>query len=262
MPGEWLFYNNAFDLFYFLPSLSSKLFGTHSMISIIIPTYNEEAHIKATLKRLWEYDEHGLIQEIIIADGGSTDGTVEAAAIEGVEIAVSPKKGRAAQMNYGAALAQGPVLYFLHADTVPPQNFTEDINTALHNGYEAGCFRLAFDYDHWFLKANCWFTRFDVNAVRFGDQSLFVTKKQFEKAGGFCEQHLVLEDQEIIKRLKNQCHFKVLNKAVLTSARKYRENGIYKTQGIFFVIYFMFRFGYSQQTLVNTYRKLIRQDKL
>ena len=84
-------------------------------------------------------------------------------------------------MNLGATIAKEKVLYFLHADSTPPQNFTADISKAVGQGYGIGCYRLAFDYKHWLLKANCWFTRFDVNAFRFGDQSLFVTKEIFDK---------------------------------------------------------------------------------
>ena len=73
--------------------------------------------------------------------------------------------------------------------------------------YAGGCFRLAFDYQHWFLKTNCWFTRFDMNAIRFGDQSLFVRKDVFEKCGGFDEKLLMMEDQEIIHRIKKYGKF-------------------------------------------------------
>ncbi len=106
------------------------------------------------------------------------------------------------------------------------------------------------------------FTRFDVDTIRFGDQSLFVTKEKFLEVGSFCEKHIVLEDQQIIRQLKKISSFKVIKKPVVTSARKYVENSIYKTQGIFFLIYFMYRLGFSQQKLVSTYRKLTRQDKL
>ena len=98
--------------------------------------------------------------------------------------------------------------------------------------------------------------------IRFGDQSLFVTKNLFKKAGGFSENHIVLEDQHFISKIKKIAGFQVLKKAVMTSARKYLENGIYKTQGIFFIIYFMYRMGYSQEKLVATYRRLITQNKI
>ena len=152
------------------------------MISVIIPTYNEAAHIQSTIKKLRQYDEGNYIKEIIVADGGSTDDTVCVAKAEMVRVVISQKKGRAAQMNYGASFATQKLMYFLHADTIPPKGFTSDIVNAFAKGYNAGCFMLSFDYNHWFLKANAWFTQFDVNAIRFGDQSLFVAKDIFEKS--------------------------------------------------------------------------------
>jgi rSAM/selenodomain-associated transferase 2 len=232
------------------------------MISVIIPTYNEEEQIQATIQLLLKQDTSGLIKEIILSDGGSTDNTAAIAQREGGKVVVSPKKGRATQMNYGTMFASHNILYFLHADTIPPRNFSNHIVTEIDKGFEAGCFMLSFDYDHWFLKANCWFTRFDVDTIRFGDQSLFVTKEKFKQVGGFCEKHIVMEDQAIIKQLKKIARFTIIGKPVITSARKYLENGIYKTQGIFFIIYFMYRLGFSQEKLVYTYRKLIRQNKL
>lgn len=232
------------------------------MISVIIPTFNEAAQIRTTLEWLRKADVDGWVDEIILADGGSSDNTVALAESEGVRVVRSGRKGRAAQMNAGAAVATASILYFLHADTLPPVRFSADIKAAMEKGFLAGCYRLRFDHDHWFLKANCWFTRFDVDAVRFGDQSLFVTKELFQRAGGFSEKHIVLEDQELIRRIKRVASFVVLPKAVTTSARKYLENGIYRTQGIFFIIYFLYRLGYSQQKLLTTYRTLIRQDKL
>lgn len=232
------------------------------MISVIIPTYNEAEHIKATIQRLWEYDHANWIKEVIIADGGSIDNTVAIAKTEGVKVVVSPIKGRAAQMNAGAAIAKENILYFLHADTIPPKGFTTYIFEACQKGAGSGCFRLSFDDSHWFLKANCWFTRFDVNAVRFGDQSLFVTKDVFQKSGGFREDLLMMEDQEVIHRIKKYGKFKVMNEAVITSARKYLDNGVYRMQFIFFCIWFLYYLGYSQEYLLQLHRRLIRNYKL
>ena len=232
------------------------------MISVVIPTYNEEENIAKTIIEIKRRDDEKLISEIIVSDGQSTDNTLLAASNTGATVVVCEKKGRAAQMNYGACIAKEKILYFLHADSIPPKGFTKNIIGAIEKSFVSGCFRLAFDYDHWFLKANCWFTRFDINAVRFGDQSLFVTKDVFGKCGGFDENLLIMEDQEIIHRIKKQGKFTVINGAVTTSARKYIDNGIYTMQGIFCRIWFLYYLGYSQEYLVRLYRKLISKHKL
>lgn len=231
------------------------------MISIIIPTFNEADQITGTIGKL-DNISRGEDFELIVSDGGSTDNTIELAKQAGAIVLRSSRKGRAAQMNAGAALAKGEILYFLHADTIPPESFFVDIKEAVAKGYPAGCFLLSFDHPHWFLKANCWFTQFDIDAIRFGDQSLFVTKTAFDEAGGFSEGHIVMEDQELVKRLRRNIRFKVIKKPVITSARKYLQNGIYKTQGVFFIIFFLYKFGYPQDRLVRTYKKLMTQNKI
>lgn len=232
------------------------------MISIIIPTYNEEKNIASTIDCLWKHSDAGHIREIIVADGQSNDNTIKIALEAEAKVLISPKKGRAAQMNFGASRAQGKILYFIHADTLPPPGFSKDILKAYQKGFKCGCFMLSFDRSHWFLKAHSWFTRFNNTYFRFGDQSLFVEKALFDKIKGFDEKLIVCEDQEIIKRLTHYARFTVIKKAVTTSARKYMENGVYKTQGVFYLIYFMYKAGYSQQRLVRTYRRLMRQNKI
>ncbi len=231
------------------------------MISIIIPTYNEADQIGITIGAVLATTGNEQV-EIIVVDGGSSDATIDIAKQFGAGTLISDRKGRGAQMNIGAAAANGEVLYFLHADSIPPPNYIRYINEAVDGGAISGCFRLQFDYNHWFLKANCWFTRFNVNAVRFGDQSLFVMKAVFLKSGGFREDLVVMEDQEIVGRIKKFGRFKVMNAAVTTSARKYHDNGIYNMQVIFFRIWLLYYLGYSQENLVKLYKSLIRKHKL
>jgi rSAM/selenodomain-associated transferase 2 len=191
------------------------------MISIIIPTLNEALNISSTILHLVNERDAANINEIIIADGGSADNTIEFAKNTKAKTVVVAGLNRAAQMNDGAAIASGKILFFLHADSVPAPGFSEKIIVAFNNQFHSGCFRLAFDHDHWFLKANAWFTRFNINGVRFGDQGLFATKEVFEKCSGFNERPFIMEDQEIIRRLKRFSLFKVIDSTIVTSARKY-----------------------------------------
>jgi len=224
-------------------------------LSIIIPAYNEQTTIGKLLPYLLCHTSAAT--ELVVADGGSTDATRSIAAGFGVRVLHCKRKGRAFQMNEAAAVANGDVLYFLHADTFPPESFEELIQEAGRQGNGSGCFRLRFDAPHWFLRANAWFTRFDVDAIRFGDQSLFVQRELFVQAGGFNERLLLLEDQEIVKRLRRLAPFVVLPHAVVTSARKYKQHGIYRLQAGYFLIYTMYKLGISQQRLVQVYKWLL-----
>ncbi len=231
------------------------------MITVIIPTYNEEGFIGPTLALLQRHGDPRLIDEVIVADGGSHDRTVAEAEAQGARVVHAPK-GRGVQMNHGAAQARSPILYFLHAESGPPQRFAQDIGQAVQRGATAGCYRLCFDHDHWFLRVNCWFTRFDVQAFRYGDQSLFVRREAFDAVQGFDERLTIFEDYDIIKRLRGQGPFRVLPGKVRTSARKYLQNGVYRMQAIFYAMYFLYRCGMPQERLLHTYRAWVRQDKI
>lgn len=230
------------------------------MISVIIPTYNEADLIAKTINMVRQNDAAGLVKEIIITDGGSTDYTCSIAKNNNATV-VHSNKGRALQMNAGAAFATQPVLYFLHADSIPPINYSSFICKSVLQDRPAGFFKMNFDYPHWFLKANCWFTRFNWTIFRFGDQSMYITKKLFLSVGCFDETLILLEDQDFVKRIKKLTNTCILDNTVISSARKYREFGVFRTQATFYFVYFLYRTGVSQKTLLTVYTRLIKSHK-
>lgn len=225
-------------------------------ISVIIPAYNEEGYIRNTvqsvLNRGGDY-----INEIIVADGGSSDQTAREAEAAGASVYTSPSKGRAAQMNFGASHSGAEVLYFLHADSTPPWDFAHKIIKQVEKGRQSGCFRLAFDRSNLFLNFYAWCTRFNIDAFRFGDQSLFITAELFSKIGGFRDDHVVMEDQEMVKRVKSHTSFSILEDAVTTSSRKYERNGMVRLQCVFTLIFMLYKLGVSQPKLALIYKKLV-----
>lgn len=227
------------------------------MISIIIPVYREADRIGNTIPAIKATAKAYPI-EMLVVDADSRDGTADIAAKAGARTISSAIKSRAVQMNLGAAQASGEFLLFLHADTRLPEDFTSPVLQAFRDGAAGGCFRLSFDHSHWFLKGCAWFTRFDFNAVRFGDQGLFVRKEVFLQCGGFREALVLMEDQEIIHRIKKYGRFCILPVCVVTSARKYLRNGIYRLQGIFFLIWLLYYAGLSQEKLVKFYQRLVK----
>lgn len=233
-----------------------------ALVSIIIPTYNEAAGIAALLHHLRRAGTAtDAAVEIIVADRPGTDATAALARRAGARVVSCPRQGRAAQLNHGARQATGSILYFLHADSLPPVGFLAAIRGAVAAGYGGGCFRLAFDMPHWFLRAHAWFTRFDLTLARFGDQSLFVQRGVFERAGGYREDLLLLEDQEITRRLRRLGRLRVLPGPIVTSARRYRENGVFRLQATFYLLVGLYYAGVGQPTLQRVYRALIRPDK-
>ncbi|WP_051718649.1 TIGR04283 family arsenosugar biosynthesis glycosyltransferase [Hymenobacter sp. IS2118] len=233
------------------------------LVSIIIPTYNEAEGIEALLHHLRRAGTAtDAAVEIIVADGRSTDATTTLARRGGAKVVACPIKGRASQLNFGARQAAGSILYFLHADTLPPPDFLTAIRRAVAAGFGCGCFRLAFDEPHWFLRIHAWFTRFNLGVARFGDQSLFVERTVFERAGGYREDLHLMEDQEITRRLRRLTRLRVLPATIVTSARKYRENGVFRLQGAFYLLVALYYLGVPQSRLLRIYQAFIRQNKL
>ncbi|MEM9075757.1 MAG: TIGR04283 family arsenosugar biosynthesis glycosyltransferase [Bacteroidota bacterium] len=230
---------------------------SNQKISIVIPVLNEEKGLGAVLEHLKSHSTSSFqVEEVICIDGGSTDNTIEVAKSHGATV-ISSKRGRARQMNAGAKRAKGSILYFLHADTLPPKGFDTIILDAVEEGSQSGCFRMKFDSNNPMLRFFAWLTRINHTLCRGGDQSLFIEKDLFELTEGFDENYFIYEDTEFIQRLYEQTEFKVLPEYVITSARKYRDKGWFKVQFHFGMIHLKNYMGAGPEELYRYYQKNI-----
>ena len=233
---------------------SATIFMT---ISIIIPTLNEAENIGVLASFLQQF-KNDSIAEIVIVDGGSMDDTIAVGLRAGVKVVQSPKKGRAAQMNYGASLAVGDVLYFIHADTIPPETYAADIIKWLKAGYNIGRYCTKFNSNKQILKLNAFFTRFDLFICYGGDQTLFVNRKLFEALNGFNENLLIMEEYDLVTRARRRAKYKIMPGDALVSARKYHGNSWWKVQRVNYAIVRMYKAGASQELMMKRYDELIR----
>ena len=225
-------------------------------ISIIIPTLNEAEHIGRLLQQLDQGADSRLLQ-VLVADAGSKDDTLAIAHRQGAVPLSCPKPGRACQMNHAAEHAQGEVLYFVHADTLPPVSYLDDIEQALQEGFPIGSYQSRYDTDRLLLRINAFFTRFDFAWCRGGDQSIFITRDVFEASGGYPETFKIMEEYELMKHVRRRHPFKIMPKATLISARKYEKNSYLRVQLANLVVFNMYRLGFSQERLLRVYSKML-----
>ncbi len=211
------------------------------MLTVIIPTYNEEKVLHSTLTSLLrqqgEYD-------IIVVDGGSTDRTQEIAqGIPGITV-LTASKGRASQMNAGARHASlngtqpDDWLLFLHADTILPANSIQRLNTMKEDSsIQAGGFSHKFSGDDWRLRVVSWLDNFRCRYSRiiYGDQALFVRQSLFQQLGGFPNQP-ILEDVAFCEQLLKHTSPILLDPPVITDSRKFVQMGIWRSLARVFLI--------------------------
>ena len=226
-------------------------------ISIIIPVLNEEKNIASVLSKL----ENAAGVEIIIVDGGSADNTVEVARTFGknavVEVrVVETARGRAHQMNAGAKLAGGEMLLFLHADTELPEKFEAWVRRVLDGpNVVAGAFELEITASvaglRWVERGVKWRSR--VLQMPYGDQAIFLKAGAFWEAGGFPELPL-MEDFELVRRLRRRGNIALVPVAVRTSGRRWQKLGVLRTTLINQIIIIAYLLGVSPKTLANWYR--------
>ncbi len=226
-------------------------------ISIIIPTYNEASSIERLLKDVFTYAQNR-VADVVVVDGGSTDTTVECARRAGATVLVSPRRGRAVQMNYGAQQTSGDVLYFVHADVRIHPDFTNDIAQALGAGFSAGRYRFRFDSDNVLLRVNSYSTRFGGLMSRGGDQTLFITRTLFNQLQGFDERYVIMEDFDMIRRIEQQARFAVIPKDVVVSARKYEANSWLRVQLANLTAVLLFACDVPPTRIARTYRTFLK----
>jgi rSAM/selenodomain-associated transferase 2 len=221
--------------------------------SIIVPALNEAESLPAQLDAL-KCDQLGDGRtELLVVDGGSTDGTAALAAAYGRVIA-SPR-GRARQMNTGAAAARGDVLIFLHADTRLPPDALLVIERALADSrVVGGAFRLRFDTNApaYRLVAATTTLRGVTRHSFTGDQAYVVKREAFERVGGFPDQPL-MEDLEIVKRLRHIGRFVLFPAAVVTSARRHQQLGLGKTLLLMGLLRTLYALGTPPERLRQIY---------
>lgn len=210
------------------------------MISIIVPVYNEKDNILKFQENLKQLEGDF---EVIFSDGFSTDDTYDKIKFNKIR----ETKYRGNQMNAAVKYAKGGILWFLHADTVIDKNSIRAIENA---NAEVGCFKLKFDTKNLYLQflAYCSNLRVKYRNIAFGDQGIFITRKLFVELGGYKEIP-IMEDYELSIMIKKRgIKIKQLNLPIMTSTRRFTENGILKT-------------NIMMQKLQARYRKMRRKSE-
>jgi len=222
-----------------------------SLISIIIPTRNEADSIGGLLPDLLGIP--GV--ELLVVDGDSTDNTVDIAKSLGAKV-LETSPGRAQQMNAGAETAQGGILLFLHSDTHLASGFAEHVREVLKQpGVAAGAFQLSIDGKDFGLRIIEWLVNFRSRVMQmpYGDQGIFVTANMFFSVGAFPPQP-IMEDFELMRRLKKRGKVKILHLHANTSARRWERLGILKTTVMNQAIIIGYFLGISPEKLSGWYR--------
>ena len=223
------------------------------MLSIIIPALDEAGGIAEVLRALAPLRGRGA--EVIVADGGSGDGTRDVAAPLADRIVDAPR-GRALQMNAGAALASGDTLLFLHADTRLPGDADRLIESRIAAGAVWGRFDVRIDGAHPMLGviATMMNLRSRLTGIATGDQAMFMRRSAFDAVGGFPEQAL-MEDIAMSSALGRIARPACLRERVRTSGRRWETNGLWRTVFLMWSLRLRYFFGADPARLARTYRR-------
>jgi rSAM/selenodomain-associated transferase 2 len=221
-------------------------------VSVIVPALNEARLIGAFLQRVRSFSSD---LEIIVVDGGSSDETISIAQSVADETIVAPR-GRASQMNAGAAIGRGEILWFLHADSAPPANAIERMGAALADPRNAGgCFRLRYPQPHLIYRVSDSLGNLGVKVFGFalGDHGIFCRRSAFFRIGGYPNVP-ILEDAELYCRLDRVGRMRQLREEIVTDARTFENCGRYRTTAVYFLILVLYVAGVPITRLNKIYR--------
>jgi uncharacterized protein len=228
----------------------TSMHSSGPLLTVIMPVLNEAAGIQSAV-RAARNALPGM--RVIVVDGGSSDGTAALARSAGAEIAFSVR-GRGLQLAAGAALASTEWLLFLHADTTLPDAAAHIIDDFTRQpGARVATFRLRFDRAGWFLRACCWFTRFDTVFTRFGDQGMLIRADFYRALGGFPAWAL-FEDVALLQRARRSTRVCSLTAAVTTSARRFEQFGHVRQQWLNARLLCRYLLGTPPDRLAEIYR--------
>lgn len=229
---------------------------TDVTLSVIVPVWNEAAAIGALLQSLRPLRAKG--HEVIVADGGSTDGTQDLAR-PGCDQLVSAKLGRSAQMNAGAAVAHGDVLLFLHADTQLPTDAVHQLQAFSRTSKVWGRFDVRLSGSRPLFRVISWFMnkRSRLTGICTGDQAMFVRRDTFTALGGFALQPL-MEDIEFSRRLRDVSRPFCVASPVTTDSRRWQQQGAWTTIMLMWQLRWRYWRGESAESLAQAYRSDVR----
>jgi rSAM/selenodomain-associated transferase 2 len=221
-------------------------------LSIIVPVFNEAPTIIAALEALRDLHKRGV--EVIVVDGGSTDATA-ALSRPLADFVITSARGRAMQMNAGAAIARGDVLLFLHADTRLPEDAERLVLDGLAQSRRAwGRFDVMIEGEHPLLRviASAMNWRSRLTGITTGDQAMFATREAFELAAGFPEIAL-MEDITLARRLKRLSRPLCLAARATTSGRRWEKRGVWRTLLLMWRLRLAYFLGADPDALARRY---------
>lgn len=231
-------------------------------LSVIIPVYNEQDNLVKTLSFLCAKANIHPIEIIVANSPETTDNTPNLCKGKPkVTFLNTPEKGRAKQMNFGASKAKGDVILFLHADVQLPDDFYNQIKKQISKGFKAGFFAYQFDKKTPLLNFNSRFTKKDGFFAGGGDQCHFFTKDFFNELNGYNEDFCIMEDFEMIDRIrKEKIPICIIQSKATVSARKYETNSWLKVNLINGYVFLKYKLGVHPIKLRKTYKTLLRES--